>query len=258
MPSWKGLPSMLGTVGLGIVLATGVGTAAKAQDKKYKVYFDLSITGGGWLTAATNAVKALAATPPYDKMVDLKVVVSGTDPQRQISSYQSMIADGADAIVSMPISVTALNRTVKAGCDKGVLFFNFEQTVTEPCAYNVSTVTSRYGENGAQTLVNMLNGKGKIFFNHVIPGAPAGAGRSGAAETRAARGLLRWGSGHCRLRVQTRDGGSDQAARCEAIAAQHRISAALGARRCSQSLHWRSVRERLQRVPPRQSSPHAL
>jgi ribose transport system substrate-binding protein len=173
MLSWKGLPSMLGTVGLGLALATGVGTVAKAQDKKYKVYFDLSITGGGWLTAATNAVKALAATPPYDKIVDLKVVISGTDPQRQISDYESMIADGADAIVSMPISITALNRTVRRGCDKGVLFFNFEQTVTEPCAYNVSTVTSRYGENGAQMLVNMLNGKGKIFFNHVIPGAAA-------------------------------------------------------------------------------------
>jgi ribose transport system substrate-binding protein len=173
MLSWKGLPSLLGTVGLASALAIGAATAATAQDKKYKVYFDLSITGGGWLTAATNAVKALAGTPPYDKMVDLKVVISGTDPQKQISDYESMIADGADAIVSMPISINALNRTVKLGCEKGVLFFNFEQTVTEPCAYNISTVTAHYGENGAQALVNMLHGKGRIFFNHVIPGAMA-------------------------------------------------------------------------------------
>lgn len=173
MASWKRLATIWVSASLALVLATGVGTAAKAQEKKYKVYFDLSITGGGWLTAATNAVKALAATPPYDKMVDLKVVISGTDPQRQISDYESMIADGADAVVSMPISITALNRTVKRGCDKGVLFFNFEQTVTEPCAYNISTVTAHYGENGAQALVNMLNGKGNILFNHVIPGAAA-------------------------------------------------------------------------------------
>ena len=173
MFNWRRLPKILGTVGLGFVLAIGADGAASAQGKKYKVYFDLSITGGGWITAATNAVKALAATPPYDKMVDLKVVISGTDPQRQISDYESMIADHADAIVSMPISITALNRTVKRGCDQGVLFFNFEQTVTEPCAYNVSTVTAHYGENGAQALVNMLHGKGNIFFNHVIPGAAA-------------------------------------------------------------------------------------
>jgi ribose transport system substrate-binding protein len=173
MLSWKRMPPIMRAVTLGLVLAIGAGTAAKAQDKKYKVYFDLSITGGGWITAATNAVKALAATPPYDRTVDLKVVISGTDPQRQISDYESMIADGADAIVSMPISINALNRTVKRGCDKGVLFFNFEQTVTEPCAYNVSTVTARYGENGAQALVNMLHGKGNIFFNKVIPGAMA-------------------------------------------------------------------------------------
>jgi ribose transport system substrate-binding protein len=173
MLSWRRWAIIWGTAGLAILLATGATTTAQAQEKKYKVYFDLSITGGGWLTAATNAVKALAATPPYDNIVDLKVVISGTDPQRQISDYESMIADGADAIVSMPISITALNRTVKRGCDKGVLFFNFEQTVTEPCAYNISTVTAHYGENGAQALVNMLNGKGNIFFNHVIPGAAA-------------------------------------------------------------------------------------
>jgi ribose transport system substrate-binding protein len=177
MFEWNRLKKMLATAGLAALVATaattGASAGAQAQEKKYKVYLDLSITGGGWITAATNAVKALAATPPYDKLVDLRVVISGTDPQKQISDYESMIADGADAIVSMPISITALNRTVKHGCEKGVLFFNFEMTVTEPCAYNVSTVSAHYGENGAQALVNMLGGKGNIFFNHVVPGAAA-------------------------------------------------------------------------------------
>jgi ribose transport system substrate-binding protein len=45
-----------------------------------------------------------------------------------------------------------------------------ELTSTEPCAYNVSTVTSGFGENGGQWLVNALNGKGKIFINRIVPG----------------------------------------------------------------------------------------
>lgn len=142
----------------------------QAQQKKYKIYWNLSLTSGGWISAATNAVKALAQTPPYDRMVELHIVISGLDIQKQISDYESMIASGADAIISMPFSSTALNRVIKRGCDKGILMVMVELTSTEPCAYNVSSVTSGFGENGAQALVNMLGGKGKIFINRIVPG----------------------------------------------------------------------------------------
>ena len=69
-----------------------------------------------------------------------------------------------------PISSTALNRTVKRGCEKGVLFFMYDATVTEPCAYNVSYITAGFGENTAQALVNALDGKGKIFLSRGVPG----------------------------------------------------------------------------------------
>jgi ribose transport system substrate-binding protein len=103
-------------------------------------------------------------------MVDLKEVISGTDPQAQISAYESMIDDGADGIISFPISSTALNRTIKRGCDQGVLFFMYDATVTEKCAYNVSYLTTGFGENTAQALVNILGGKGNIFLSRGVPG----------------------------------------------------------------------------------------
>ena len=115
-------------------------------------------------------MKALAATPPYDKLVDLREVISGTDVQAQISAYESMIADKADGVISFPVSPTALNRTIRKGCKAGVLFFMYDATVTEPCAYNVSYITSGFGENTAQALVNMLGGKGIIFENRGVPG----------------------------------------------------------------------------------------
>lgn len=99
------------------VASIGLVTLAHAEDaKKFKVYLSLSYSGNAWQSEAANIVKALAKTPPYDTTVELKEVISGTDPQAQISAYESMIDDGANAIISFPISSTALNRTIKRGC----------------------------------------------------------------------------------------------------------------------------------------------
>lgn len=156
---------------LGLLAAASMWTAdAHAADKKLKIYLSLSYSGNAWQSEAANIVKALAATPPYNDQVELKEVISGTDPQAQISAYESMIDDGADGIISFPISSTALNRTIKRGCDQGTLFFMYDATVTEKCAYNVSYVTAGFGENSAQALVNALGGKGNIFLSRGVPG----------------------------------------------------------------------------------------
>ncbi|HWH84745.1 MAG TPA: sugar ABC transporter substrate-binding protein [Burkholderiaceae bacterium] len=152
-------------------IATPMAAQAQAKKKdKYLIYLSLSYSGNSWQSEAANVVKALAKTPPYDKMVELREVISGTEVAAQISAYESMIDAGADGVVSFPISPVALNRTVKRGCDKGVLFFMYDATVTEPCAYNVSYITSGFGENSAQALVNALGGKGKIFLSRGVPG----------------------------------------------------------------------------------------
>ncbi|MEJ8569959.1 sugar ABC transporter substrate-binding protein [Microbaculum marinum] len=159
----------LASLALGALVAVAVVGAASAQDKK-KIYLSLSYSGNSWQSEAANIVKALAKTPPYNETVELVEVISGTDPQAQISDYESMIADGADGIISFPISSTALNRVIKRGCEQGVLFFMYDATVTEPCAYNISYITSGFGENTAQALVNALDGKGKIFLSRGVPG----------------------------------------------------------------------------------------
>jgi len=156
-------------LGAATLAGLAAGTAS-AEDKKFKIYLAMSYSGNAWQSEAANIVKALAQTAPYDKMVELKEVISGTDPQAQIAAYESMIEDGADGIVSFPISSTALNRTIKKGCEAGLLFFMYDATVTEPCAYNVSYLTSGFGENTAQALVNELGGKGKIFLSRGVPG----------------------------------------------------------------------------------------
>jgi ribose transport system substrate-binding protein len=150
-----------------------MGSAQAQEPKKLKIYLNSFVTGGGWITAAHNSIKALAATPPYDKMVELQEVISGPEPQKQIAALESMIASGADAIIMLPSSFTALNRTIKRGCDKGVVIFTFGQAVSEPCAYQVQAITNGFGENGGQLMANLLKGKGKILVNHAFPGGAA-------------------------------------------------------------------------------------
>src|SRR5258707_8507358 len=140
------------------------------SEQKYKVFLDMSYSGNTWQAAAANGIKALAATPPYDKLIEFKTIISGTDVQKQISDIQSMVAAGAKAIILYPLSPTALNRAIQQASKKGALGFTYDSTVTEPLAYNVSNITAHYGANPAQRMVNKLGGNGEIIFNHFVAG----------------------------------------------------------------------------------------
>lgn len=158
-----GLLALAGVMGL-------VWPGAAQPAPRYKVFLNMSYSGNTWQAAAANGIKALAAMPPYDKQVEFKTVISGTDVQRQISDLQSMIAAGANAILLYPLSPTALNRVVRQACEKKILVFTYDSTLTEPCAYNVSNITARYGANTAQWMVNQMGGKGELVINHGVAG----------------------------------------------------------------------------------------
>lgn len=138
--------------------------------EKYKVYLNLSYSGNAWQSEGANVIKAMAKTPPYDEMVELIEVISGADVQKQISDIQSMAAAGADAIICYPISPTALNSAIEQVSKQGVLFFNYDSTVTAPSAYNVSYITAGQGQNCGQYLVNCLGGKGNVFVSRGVAG----------------------------------------------------------------------------------------
>ena len=73
-----------GALASAFTLAT---SSASAEDaKKLKIFLSLSYSGNAWQSEAANIVKALALTPPYDQLVELKEVISGTDPQAQIAA----------------------------------------------------------------------------------------------------------------------------------------------------------------------------
>ena len=79
-----------GALASAFTLATG--SASADEPKKLKIFLSLSYSGNSWQSEAANIVKALAQTPPYDQLVELKEVISGTDVQAQISAYESMVS----------------------------------------------------------------------------------------------------------------------------------------------------------------------
>ncbi|MCB1489769.1 MAG: substrate-binding domain-containing protein, partial [Bauldia sp.] len=105
----------IGTAAVAALLLGGAaltGTSAQAQDK-YKIFLSMSYIGNDWQAEAANMVKAMAASPELADKVDLQVQVAGPNAQRQIQQINAMVQQGADAIVTFPISPTALNQVVK-------------------------------------------------------------------------------------------------------------------------------------------------
>jgi ribose transport system substrate-binding protein len=141
-----------------------------SSEGKFLVYNNLSYSGNAWSNSAANMMQAVAQTAPYDEQVDFQKVISGADVSKQISDLQSMINAGADAIISYPLSPKALNAVVDQAAEKGTLMFFYDGTVTNEKAYNVSYVTSGFGQNTAQELVNELGGRGQIFMNSGVSG----------------------------------------------------------------------------------------
>jgi len=155
-----------GAVGLAAMLA--MSSTAAAATKKYQFYLSLSYVGNGWQTQAQNMMTAMAKY--YSDKVDFHIQASGPVAQRQIQQINSMVEAGANAIIVYPISPTALNAAIKNACDKGVLVFTYDSTVTEPCAYNVHPDQEKMAASEVEWLAKKLNGKGHILLVTGVPG----------------------------------------------------------------------------------------
>lgn len=152
--------------------------APRAGGDKYIVYMNALNIGNAWQEEAANLGVAVAKMAPYSECVEVRTELSDGDPQAQISQVQSMVAAGADAIVAYPLSPTALNSAFRDACAQGVTIVSFDATVTEPCVYNVSYITSIphgsdqpfMGFNAMSILADLMGGSGDIFVSHGVVG----------------------------------------------------------------------------------------
>lgn len=145
---------------------------------KYIVYMTALNIGNAWQEEAENLGLAVAKMAPYDECVEVRKELTDPDPQAQISQVQSMVAAGADAILSYALSPTAINAAYRDACNQGVTVVVYDATVTEPCVYNVSYITSVpngaehpfMGYNAMSNLIDLMGGEGDIFVSHGVVG----------------------------------------------------------------------------------------
>jgi ribose transport system substrate-binding protein len=169
-------------VSLALVMLAGATTQTDAQDKKFKIFLSMSYIGNDWQAEAANMVKAMAAHADFRDKVDLQIQVAGPNAQRQIQQINSMVQAGADAIVTFPISPTALNNVVKNACNQNVVVFAYDAEITEPCAYNTHIDQEEAGRVTAEWLVKKLGGKGDIVVLTGVPGTSVDTLRTKAAK----------------------------------------------------------------------------
>ena len=166
-------------VAVATVTALALTSCADPDAGRDKIFLDLSYSGNNWQDEAANLALSVANSPEYAGKYVVKKQISGADIAKQISDLQSMIAAEAKLVVLYPLSPTALNPTIRQGCERGVTFVAYDATVREPCAYNVAFITGAktddpraafFGAQTAEALVEMLGGEGRIFMNRGVAG----------------------------------------------------------------------------------------
>jgi ribose transport system substrate-binding protein len=176
------LSSNLVTAAAGVALAVLLFAPAAQAQQKLKVYVSTGFDGNTWMDASTNLLRAIAKTKAYKDRVTIEVQSARGDAQTQQQQINAMTQAGADVILAWPISPTALNRAVRAACQKGVTFVTWDAEVTEPCAHYVGIDQEWAGAGPAEWLAQKLNGRGNIIFMGGIPGTMVDTRRNAAAK----------------------------------------------------------------------------
>jgi ribose transport system substrate-binding protein len=168
-----------------VVVGCGSGkpsTVSSADGGPYKIALSMSYVGNDWQSEAENLVKAVAASPEYKDKVELRVDIAGTSVPKQIQQINSEVAAGMDAIVTYPISPTALNVAIENACEQGVIVYAYNANVTAPCAYNIKTSDVQFGYEQGKWICETLNGKGEIAAITGVPGTSADTDRKNGLD----------------------------------------------------------------------------
>ncbi len=153
-------------------LIAGMAQGAGAADKKYTIYLSNNFVGNDWRQQMERVATVSVNKGPLAGRVDLKIENVENTVQAQLNSLNNIIRSKPDAILVDAGSAEALNPTIKKACDAGIVVISFDQVVSEPCAYALESDWNRIPAVLAEWMAKQLNGKGKIFVDRGLAGAP--------------------------------------------------------------------------------------
>jgi ribose transport system substrate-binding protein len=163
----------------------------KVADPPYNIALSNSYIGNVWRTQMIKMAKAYSETADIKPMIsNFQVNTADRDDAAQQAAIENMISNGAQAIVILANTPTALVPTVEQARKDGIVIVSFDTTVhTDPPDPSLdlgTTVNEDQVEMGrlwAQFLVDQTGGKGKILMVNGVQGTGVDTERrQGAAE----------------------------------------------------------------------------
>jgi ribose transport system substrate-binding protein len=148
---------------------------ALAAEKTYKIYLSNNFVGNDWRQQMERVAEVSVKKGPLAGRVDLKIENAEGTVQAQINSLNNIIRAKPDAILIDAASAEALNPTIRKACDAGIVVVSFDQVVSEPCAYALESDWNRIPAVLAEWIAKQLGGKGKVFVDRGLAGAPISA-----------------------------------------------------------------------------------
>ena len=150
----------------------------KLADPPYNIALSNSYIGNVWRTQMIKMAKAYAETPEIAPLIsEFQVNTADRDDAAQIAAIENMISNGAQAVVILAHTPTALVQTVQQARADGIVIVSFDTTVqADPpdpsldLGVTVNEDQVEMGRRWAQWLVEQTGGEGKILMVNGVQG----------------------------------------------------------------------------------------
>jgi ribose transport system substrate-binding protein len=163
--------------------ASATGTSRVAATAPYTIYLSNNFVGNDWRVQMQKEAKVATTLSPFKGKVNLTITDAGSTVPDQIASLQAIVARKPSAIIVDASSPTALNPVITQACKAGIVVVNFDQVVTAPCAYKIFSNFTAGEQLSAKWMVSVLHGKGNVFEDTGLAGAPISATISDAWQS---------------------------------------------------------------------------
>ena len=150
----------------------------KLADPPYNIALSNSYIGNVWRTQMIKMAKAYAESPDIAPLIsEFQVNTADRDDAAQIAAIENMISNGAQALVILAHTPTALVQTVQQARADGIVVVSFDTTVQadppDPSLDLGITVNEDQVEMGrrlAEFLVEQTGGTGEILMVNGVQG----------------------------------------------------------------------------------------
>jgi ribose transport system substrate-binding protein len=150
----------------------------KLADPPYNIALSNSYIGNVWRTQMIKMAKAYAESPDIAPLIsEFQVNTADRDDAAQQAAIENMISNGAQAIVILANTPTALVQTVQQARADGIVIVSFDTTVhTDPpdpsldLGITVNEDQVEMGRTLAEFLVEQTGGKGKMLMVNGVQG----------------------------------------------------------------------------------------